>query len=291
MKGFCKISFLAIPILIIGYVSIEIAFVWSSALKISSNQSYCIQVEDGEDYGAVNSILDLAFMWSEGHIHHAILVVGHAENHKRYHWSHFNMSFKEGVLGNPPLFCNPEKSFLSKVDFYRIAPSENYQALYQNNYFSIPKEFNPRILPSISTLSITLPGSFFSDEVDADDCPELLSCYASMNFSRDKKLDYWHEKEKEGTRIEYLGIVHGLVKERVYLAHRVYIQYYTTDGEGEINTLIHCFENNKYQCTHIFTDGEVSYNFHYIYSDIQSWVEVQERISAQFKSFIRKNTL
>ena len=118
-----------------------------------------------------------------------------------------------------------------------------------------------------------------------------LSCYASMHFSRDNKLDSWHDKQEKDTRIESLGVVHGLIKERVVSSHRVYIQYYAIDSEGKTITLIHCFENSKYQCTHIFSDGEVSYYFHYIYGDIQLWIEVQDRISTLFRSFISKSAL
>lgn len=279
-------------VLVTAWTISMIFSVRESAKVIAGHDPYCIQVAKPGAYKEATSYFDLSWlhMRGQGSLNHAILVVGDSDNPKLYHWSYYGKSFEDGAYGNPPIFCETKTNFLSSMGNKKSKNERNISFRYAGYKFTIPQDYQTKFnIPSFADKQglMLLASATDFKPIPKPDYSRVPSPFFDITFGRSIFLEAWLDHSSNEKKIEHLGIQNGLTVERIVSAKvSPMIQYYQTDKNGVTNTLILCFESMEVQCSHVFYDGEFSYQFHQMSSDLERWREVQENAKSVFKSFI-----
>jgi len=245
-----------------------------SAQQIAAGRSYCVQVASGNNYRSVTSRLDLLGfrMMGDGPPHHAVLMVKSGSALEMYHWSYFHNAFVQSDYVERPIYCDLVPDFLAHPHRYRQEAKNSLSFLLKGHSFSIPKTYAPAV--------------YTTGHIDIE-VPRLNSI--DITLGRDGILEAWRTKPDSERRVESLGKEHELTKERVREANSKYtpfLQFYELDSLGQVKTLVLCEETAQSNCTHIFSDGRLSYFFHHPLSEVSHWQQMQRTLSAMTETFI-----
>ena len=262
----------------------------NSAIQLSSNEPFCIQVAAARDYKEVETIFDLAgFNMYGGHIkNHAVLVVGNISSYRLYHWSYWGNKFNKGAYGQPPIYCTPHLNFFSRNDTQDVVNKSNVNFVFHENVFSIPKSYSPRVLwPGVPGIMLTARTPTFSP-TNGELCSERLCNMVEIHFGILPRLEVWRNINDSQHEVENLGEKFGLTKQRVLTKGSKYssLQYYTLDENGKVKTLIMCSEEENVQCLHSFYENGISYDFHEMPNDIQNWRTTENTLANLFNTLI-----
>ncbi len=289
-----RIIIAIVVVLVAGTVTYSISVILSvkaSAERFANQNPYCVQVATHFAYREVTSSLDLAGFRMKGNVvrNHAVLVVDNPEGPKLYHWSYWQNSFIEGAYGNPPILCNPRHDFLGSLgDFEQDGKRRLTSSYLGFRYkFSIPSAYRPEF-SGLEQLSFYARAPEFKP-VHKADRKRLPSPFFTVYFGHDADtyVESWRLRPNKERKIESLGLKYGLVVERVFNGRTSPdIQYYTVGDDGSTTTLIRCFDDVVTQCSHAFYDGQFSYGFHQMPSDLTNWKGIQENARAIFDGFL-----
>jgi hypothetical protein len=262
----------------------------ASAEEIASGRPYCIQVESS-DYGyrSVGSVFDLAgfYMMSNGVPNHAVLVVRDSDKFELHHWSYWKNRFESGVNGEPPIYCEPGPDFLRHPRRLRYAFANRLNFVMRGCRFSIPYSYSPRASSTGPTIAIAAapmrfgPGNNYLPR-------EIPSNHLSITVGTDANLQFWRKKQSADYRVESLGEENGLIKERIrFRDSKSYeFQYYELQPDGDVKTLVLCFDGDRHQCAHLFSDGKFSYSFHHMPRDLRDWRRIQQALVSTVSGFV-----
>ena len=282
---------LIFSIVVVSY-SIYVSFsAINSAIQLSSNEPFCIQVAAPRDYKEVETIFDLAgFNMYGGHIkNHAVLVIGNLSNYRLYHWSYWANKFIEGAYGNPPVYCNPHKRFFSRKNTKNLDIEKNVNFVFHENVFSIPKSYNPITLwPGVPGIMLMARTPTFSP-TNGQLCSEGLCNMVQIHFGILPRLEVWRYKSDDQHDVENLGEIFGLTKQRVLTKGSKHssIQYYKLDENGNVKTIIMCHEQENVQCLYSFYESGISFKFHEMPNNIKNWRTTESTLVSFFNTLRR----
>lgn len=110
-----------------------------------------------------------------------------------------------------------------------------------------------------------------------------------VGFGYSPLIQSWRLRADKDHQVEGQALQNGLIVEKVRgKSDSTTVQYYVEEKDGSTQTLIRCFDSMGYQCTHMFFDGEFSYYFHHMPSDLSNWKGMHERAKTVFRSFIKE---
>jgi hypothetical protein len=285
---------LALATLVFGYSYYVLSKVRQSIGEVVGDQPYCVQVSTRGGYRSLTTSLQLAgfYLHGTGGRFHAVLVVGNPESPVFYHWSYFNSEFVEHSSSNAVrLFCEPQLRFLEDVDEGKVRTAHALESWRYGYRISVPDAYSPSADTSDWALFAMLARAPRFEPGGSYRCPTAPCSYVGVSVASDTKLEMWRRRQSVDDRIESLGMEEGLIKERVWptgkrAGKEPSLQYYAMDANGRTTTLILCFQGSQYQCTHLFTDGELSYYFHHMPSELYRWREMHEHLEAKVAPFI-----
>jgi hypothetical protein len=289
-----QVFVLALAIPALGYSAFVLLKATLSIAEIAADRPYCVQVSTREGYRRLTTRLQLAGLYmraTEGR-YHAVLAVGSPASPVLYHWSYFNSSFVENRYpSDMPLFCEPRPRFLAGLGHEKHRSRRAAEFWRYGYEVSVPDAYSPDTRSGGGSLFSILARAPRFEPGDSYKCPTAPCSYVGVSVGVDAKLESWRNRDSSEARIESLGMESGLIKERVWPAGKragnaPTIQYYAMDAKGRTTTLITCFESDRFQCTHIFTDGELSYYFHHMPPEIDHWQNMQQRLVTRVASFL-----
>jgi hypothetical protein len=265
-----------------------------SISDVAGDRPYCVQISTDEGYRRLTASWQLAgfrMRGTDGRFH-AVLVVGSPQSPVLYHWSYFKSAFVEHGYSNVMrLFCDPRTSFLTEVDSGTVGIARAGEFWRYGYEVSVPDAYSPTADTADWRLFSILARAPDFEPGGSARCPVVPCSYVGVSVAHGEELEMWRRRNSAEDRIESLGIDRGLLKERVWPAGKRAggspgIQYYALDANGRTTTLIACFEGDQYQCTHVFTDGELSYSFHHMPSELNRWQAMQARLVEKVATFI-----
>jgi hypothetical protein len=259
-----------------------------SATRIASGRPYCIQVATSEGYRELSSVTQLAGlrMYRGLPLHHAVLVIGDLGQPQLLHWSYRANSFAEGAYGPPPIYCRPRQDYFNALDQSAERDRRMLFIAYGRCELLIPRSYHPRLTWPNAHLLLTAKAPNF-EPTDGELLQGKLATMVELHFTSGGELDLWRYRSGN-TRIEPLGSVFGLTKERVWRGDKKepYVQYYSLRRDGTVETLIFCVsEKPEYQCEHSFEAGGMLYSLHQMPENIPQWHGLQARLVGLFDSF------
>lgn len=288
-----KITILMLIVTIagVGYSLFVMFSARNSAIQLSSNEPFCIQVAASRDYKEVETIFDLAgFNMYGGHIkNHAVLVIGNISNYRLYHWSYWSNKFIKDAYGNPPIYCAPNVNFFSRKNAQDAVVKSNINFVFHENTFSIPKSYNPIVLwPDVPGIMLTARSPTFLP-TNGELCNGRLCNMVEMHFGILPRLEVWRYINDNQHSVENLGEDFGLTKQRVLTKGSKYssLQYYKLDEKGKVKTIIMCAEEENVQCLHSFYENGISFNFHEMPNDIPNWRTTENTLASFFNTLRR----
>jgi hypothetical protein len=108
----------------------------------------------------------------------------------------------------------------------------------------------------------------------------------NITIGADTMLQSWRMTQSEGYEVTGLGEDQGLIKERVG-SKSPQLQYYELGPNGDVKTLVLCFEEAQYECSHLFSDGRFSYYFHHMPADLRNWRGMQQALVSTVSAFVQ----
>ncbi|WP_157203422.1 hypothetical protein [Methylomicrobium agile] len=267
----------------------------NSAKTIANDNPYCIQIATTSTaYREISSSVDLAGfrMKGNGPLNHAELVVDDMGGQELYHWSYKSNFFEEGAYGNPPIFCNPRENFLDSLGEIEYKDESRVSFSYAGYKFKIPKEYSPTFnIPSFAGIQMLILSAAVPrfEPVLEPDFRKVPTVGLDVGFGYSPLIQSWRLRADKDHQVEGQALQNGLIVEKVRgKSDSTTVQYYVEEKDGSTQTLIRCFDSMGYQCTHMFFDGEFSYYFHHMPSDLSNWKDMHERAKTVFRSFIKE---
>jgi len=265
------------------------AFVMQSAKAgaelVAAGRPYCIEVATSTgSYETLRSRIDLAGFYMRGNgANHAVLVVRDSGKLELYHWSYRHNRFESGANIGPLIYCEPDPDFLKHP---RSVDTLNF--LFQGYRFSIPRAYTPGVSASSRTITIAATAPRFRPDHGYRSRTPPIN-YVTVTIGADAKLQSWRTRQSVRDEVNGLGEDRGLIKERIesMSPQSPRLQYYELEPNGDVKTLVLCFEEAQYQCTHLFSDGRFSYYFFHMPADLRDWRGMQQALVSTVSSFIQ----
>jgi hypothetical protein len=257
----------------------------AGAERVASGRPYCIEVATNKGgYETLRSQIDLAGFYMRGNgANHAVLVVRDAGKVELYHWSYRHNRFESGAHIGPLIYCQPDPDFLQHP---RSVDTLNF--VFHGYRFSIPRAYAPGASESSPIITIAARAPHFSPD-HAYRLRATPTNDVTVTIGADAKLQSWRRRQSARYEVKGLGEDRGLIKERIesMSPKSPRLQYYELEPNGDVKTLVLCFEEAQYQCTHLFSDGRFSYYFFHMPADLRDWRGMQQALVSTMSSFVQ----
>jgi hypothetical protein len=220
-------------------------------------------------------------------LNHAVVVVGDLRQPQLFHWSYRANSFVKGAYGPPPIYCRPRYHSFASLDQSAERDRRVLFIAYGGHRFLIARAYRPRLSWSPMSMLITARAPSFGP-TNGRMQEGNLATMVSIGFEPTSILQSWRRLPSPEDRIEPLGTVYGLTKERITssASRSPHLQYYQLHPDGRVATLIVCVsERPAFQCEQLFEWNGMSFFFHFMPQDIPRWHEVQNNLRALLGSF------
>jgi hypothetical protein len=220
-------------------------------------------------------------------LNHAVLVVGNVSQPHLFHWSYRANAFVDGAYGPPPLYCRPRHNYFDSLDQSAEHDDRALFIAYGGRQFLIPRAYQPHL---------TWPGMHMLITAKAPDFEPTngrmqegnLATMVSIHFKSTSMLESWRDRSTDSHKIESLGNVYGLTKERITRSYSSDpgLQYYQLHSDGTVAILIKCVSQTpEFQCEQLFEWDGLLLFFHLMPQDIPQWQQVQENLRALLDSW------
>lgn len=254
----------------------------ASAERVASGRPYCIQVAAKKaGYKTLTNRIDLAGFSMRGRgLNHAVLAVRDSGKLELYHWSYWHNRFDSGAHEDLLVYCEPDPDFLKHP-----RSADTLRFLFRGYRFSIPRAYVPGVSTSRRTITIAATAPHFSPDQGYRFQTVPLNS-VTVTIGTDAMLQSWRMRQSERYEVKGLGEDRGLIKERVG-SKSPQLQYYELEPNGDVKTLVLCFEEAQYQCTHLFSDGRFSYYFQHMPADLRDWRGMQQALVSTVSAFVQ----
>lgn len=267
----------------------------SAAQVAAHEQPYCILTPGVHEMRPARSYFDLTgFVMQAGRagLRHSHLAVGDVRSPQWFYWSYRQGAFVPDVMGGV-LSCDLQPDFAAGLRWFgNVQPAEGDLKFWLGGgQWRIPREFYGSSSDAPPQLKFHAQGKAFSPPTGAlvrsgpqnwdqiRQSVEVLLCTP-------QKLHVWHTENDPTFRIESIGKLHGLDKQRVQNIQggKPHFQYIEYAPARRARTWLEC-ESDWSDCRHAFEREGIVVSFRQAGKDFAQWRIVQDAVWSRVKSF------
>lgn len=256
----------------------------TQAEQIADGEPYCILVPKGDSgYRPAKNFTDTMGLLMRGSNaqNHAVLVVGYQEHPKTYHWSYFNFGFEEGALTTG----RRDDCIGHKFDYNNLSLgdySETVAIMVNSTTYHIPLVYQPYTLHNGLGFVTQIP-SFRPAKATYGN---MLHVY--KHRGRPMRL----LEEDPGETKTFVSLVEYGLETSPYQSARAgadsdtpYGTYYAKNDEGDLATIISCPGPEDIDCQVRFNEGEWTYSFKLMPTELHQWRSIERQVVEFVDSF------
>lgn len=289
---------------LVGTMAVGVTLVWSikvnpaivkAAQAQANGQSFCLLVPGVDGLRPAGSYFDLTgfvMQAGRGGVRHAQMAVGDVRSPQWFYWSYRQGAFVPDVMGGV-LSCDLQLDFATGLSWFsNVHPADDDLKFWLGGgQWRIPREFYGSSSDAPPRLKFHAQGKAFAPPTGAlvrsgPQSWDQIQQSVDVLLCVPQKLHVWHTENDPNFRVESIGKLHGLDKQRVQNIQggKPHFQYIEYDPAGRARTWLEC-ESDWSDCPHAFERDGIVVSFRQSGQDFGEWRSVQDAVWSRVKSF------